>query len=391
MTTQYVHAVPLSAKKFTEADRLLSLKYISDEVYPGLYDKSSKDFTYIERRIIDISDIEVNPPDSVFKGLDAKTRNNLYSQVVFARAAGRGEDADRVDASISESGYELCHVPITVALTPNGVITIVDGRTRLNRLIEAGFTNVIVDYYICTEWKAYLKELVKRNRPSSPRSPMTKSDIINNCNTAVVMGWLNRDTDEIRKYVEELTDNRIQKNVMDKIIQSVKYGNGYSADVKAVDEKEAAEFLKVNGYKNNENNNGIYYTTFSASAWSKAVVYAAKELYELESSGAIVKELRVVLHTGTLDAADPALSWQNKIDSFRSGWKEDLNDIENSYFKDARRRAIIRLFAAIPAVSSLGYPMDKLVMFHVGELKDQYFRDIRVNKGLTNVFDVADK
>jgi hypothetical protein len=341
---------------------------------------------------MDISDIEVNPPDSVFKSLDAKTRNNLYSQVVFARAAGRGEDADRVDASISESGYELCHVPIAVAITPNGVITIVDGRTRLNRLIQAGFTNVIVDYYECTEWKAYLKELVKRNRPSSPRSPMTKSDIIVNCNTAVKMGWLNNDdVNEVRAYVEEITDKRIAKNVMDKILQSVKYGDGYSAEVKAVDEKEAAEFLKVNGYKNNENNNGIYYTTFSASAWSKAVVYAAKELHELESSGAIVKELRVVLHTGTLDAADPALSWQNKIDSFRSGWKEDMSAIEISYFKDARHRAIIRLFAAIPAVSSLGYPMDKLVMFHVGELKDQYFRDIRLNKGMTNVFDVVDE
>ena len=391
MTTQFVHAVPLSVKQFTEKDLLLSQKYISDEVYPGLYNRESKEFQYIDRRIMNISDIETSLPESLFAGMDTKYRNNLYNQLVFIRSTGRGQEADRVDSSLTEAGYELNHVPISIALTPGGIDVIVDGRTRLNRLIEAGFTNVIVDYYICTEWSAFLKEAIKRNRPDSPRSPMTKTDIINNCNGAVKMGWLSREEGAIRDYVEDITGGRIQKNVMDKVIQSVKWGKGHTADVKSVDEREAKEFLKMNGYVNNENNNGIYYHTVSASAWTKAVVYSAKELYEYEASGANVKELRIVLHTGTLDAADPGLSWQNKIDNFRSGWKEDLNDIERSYFKDSKRRPIIRLFGAIPAVSDLGYPMDKLVMFHVGKLATMSFRDIRENNRLSNNFDISEE
>jgi hypothetical protein len=390
-TNPYVHSVPVSAKIFTPEDLELSLKYIDpDFCYPGLYKKSSDKFYFVDRRIVDIKSIETDPPEFAFAEQDTKQKANFFSQTVFVRATGRGANADYVDASIVSSGYELSHVPISVSKCPNGKLIIVDGRTRLNQLIQLGFTNVIVDYYVCTEWKEFLKTAIYRNRPDSPRSPMTKSDIINNCNGAIKMGWLKRETEEIRRYVEEITDNRIQKDVLNKIILSVQKGQGHSSDVVSFDEKSAEKFLVDNGYIDNQNNNGIYYKVYASTAWTKAFVYAAKTLQKYKTEGKNVKELRVIIHTGTLDAADPAQSWKSKIDNFRTGWKSDFNDVENSHFKDPERRSVIRLYGAIPAVTGIGYAMDKLVMFHVSPLKDNYFHELDKPKQFFGLFGVTD-
>jgi hypothetical protein len=152
MIDQISHSVPLSAKRFTEDDLNISMKYISDEVYPGLYNKSSKDFIYVNRRIMKISEIKMEPPDDFVKD---------YSEVVYSLLSGNDDDAERVCDSIKKFGYQLFRLPIVVALTPNGLVTIVDGRTRLNLLKKEGFVNVIVDYYICTSWNAYELTTIK--------------------------------------------------------------------------------------------------------------------------------------------------------------------------------------------------------------------------------------
>jgi hypothetical protein len=59
------HAVPLSAKCFTQEHLDLSLKYICPDVYPGLYAKSDlpKNIEFVKRKIMNISDIVI---DDVF-------------------------------------------------------------------------------------------------------------------------------------------------------------------------------------------------------------------------------------------------------------------------------------------------------------------------------------
>jgi hypothetical protein len=208
---------------------------------------------------------------------------------------------------------------------------------------------------------------------------MKKADIISNCNYSIKKGWITRDYDSINYHVREITGNALSNNVMQKIIQNVLYGVGYTGEVSAFDEKTANNWLRDNGYRDNVNNNGIYYKVVSASAWSKAIVSVADKLCdELEANGMRVKELRVILHTGTLDGADAIKSWQGKIDSFRSGWKSNVDNIEKAFFDESVRRPIIKLYGAIPAVKEISYlyPMDKLVMFHVGALKTMSFAEI---------------
>jgi hypothetical protein len=100
-----------------------------------------------------------------------------------------------------------------------------------------------------------------------------------------------------------------------------------------------------------------------------------------------VKELRIVLHTGTLDAADPEVSWMGKIDSFRYRWNSILDSIGKHFFVNAKSNSTIRLFGAIPAVYSLSetYNMDYLVMFHVGALKDHTLYEIASEETLSEV------
>jgi hypothetical protein len=382
-----VHSVPLSAKEFTPEHLKLSKLYVNLSVYPGLYDNKElrEGFEFVDRRIVSIEsinlDIDNNFTDLAMKGYGAAV---AFIQSAAIRANSRGENADKVQASMVSDGFELCHLPISVALCPNQKEMILDGRTRLEQLERSGFKNVIVDYYKCDNWDAYFTEALKRNPIEKPRSPMKKEDIIAHCSIAIDRGWINRDAVAIENRIKEITGNSVNYNTLQKIIGNVMYGAGHTASVLSLSEETATNWLKRYGYISNDKNNGIYYKVVSASAWSKAVCQAADYLVELEENGKRVKELRIVLHTGTLEGADPVKSWQGKIDSFRNGWKQDLNNVAKSFFAIHQRRATVKLYGAIPAVVALSnlYPMDKLVMFHVGKLKDQSFNEINLDEEL---------
>lgn len=382
----FVHAVPLSQKKFTEQDRLTSINYFNPDVWPGFYDEKLTGMKYLGRQIMEVSDIEFDTADLAESNPDIKSlaQNFFVTQNSAIRPEGVGINADDLRADINTCGYELSHKPIDIALCPNGKNLSLDGRTRLDYLIRNGFTNVLVDYYNCPDWETFYKQGLKRNPRDKPRSPMTKAAVVSNCNHAIKNGWLVREYDEIAKYVEELVEDNFQPDVKTKIIHNVAFGVGHTAAVLSLSKESATAWLTRNGYHNNENGNGIYYEVYAGSAWSKAVALAAGVVKKYEDEGKKVKELRVIIHTGSIDGANPIDSWMDTIDRFRIGWAEDLNAIEKYHFNNPSRLNKIKLYGAIPAVSLLAsqYPMDKLVMFHVGRLKDEYFSDIRLSGNL---------
>lgn len=375
----FVHAVPLSKKHFDSKDVELSKLYINPLVYPGLYSNLPDGITFDDRKLVDV-DIILDST-ALFEELDNKFGSNNYQHTQSAafRAAGRGEKADDVDSSLIDFGFELSHIPISLVRTKDGKYYILDGRTRLAFLISKGFKNIIADVYDLESWAGYFKLGLSRNRPDRARSPMTKSDIISNCLYNVRQGWLNQnDTSAIRQYVIEVTDGNIKKNTLDKIIQAVMKGKGHTSQVISFDETKATKWLNTYGYISNENGNGIYYKAVPASAWSKALSSVCAEVLEIEETGLPFREMRVVIHTGTLDSSDPAQSWMDRIDSFRTGWNKDVSNIENAHFINTKKRSVVKVFGAIPAVVDLKekYVMDKLVMFHVGPLKNKSFFEI---------------
>lgn len=374
---QLSYSVPLSAKEFTEVDRLKSLQYYNKETWPGLYTNLPKGMRYVDRFIVKIEDIVL---DVSTDGDAKKIYNNFFMKQSGAiRMYGVGENANEVYTSLKEHGFELSNQPISVAGI-HGFNMILDGRTRLWGLKNAGFENVIIDLYEIDEWEIYFREGLRRNSRPRPSSPMTKADVVNNCNNAIENGWLKREWDDIMAYVNDVTDKSFATNVCRKIAHNVMYGIGYSASVLTINKEVAKVWLKQNGYQDNVNNNGIYYEAFASSAYSKAVAGAAGRLAELEEEGKTVKELRIVIHTGTLEGSNPIISWEDAVDSFRRGWTDDLNHIGKYFFGADDLGSRIKLYGAIPAVVQLSqlYPMDKLVMFHVGPLKNKLFSKIRL-------------
>lgn len=377
------HAVPLSAKCFTEEHLELSKKYICPDVYPGLYHASElpKGMEYIGRKILKISDITID--------FDDKFEKSFQTQEEFIRSNGRGMNADFVHACMQEQGYKLSHVPISAAWCPNKLLMIQDGRTRLEKLIKEGFTNVIVDVYNCTDWNAYSKMAQLQNSVVDPYSPHTKADIIVNCNHAIKMGWIKREYNEIRDRVLEIAPGSFKPQTINKIVLNVMEGSGHTFKVLSFNEEKAKQWLKDYGYHDNDKNNGIYYKVISTAFYSKAFTIASKYL-QRDLAGCDVKELRIVLHTDTLDGADPEKSYKSKIDTFRLNWDRSLKEIKDTFFLDGKSSKIVRLFGVIPAVQSLHeiYPMDKLVMFHIGKLKDKSFSEIDNENNLSELLEV---
>jgi hypothetical protein len=366
-----VHSVPISAKSFNQEHLELSKKYICPDVYPGLYQESElpKGIKYLHRELMNIEDIVID--------FDDEFQKSFQTQEAFIRSNGKGINADDVHAWIEAYGFKLSHVPISVAWCPNGKLMIIDGRTRLEKLIKAGFTNVIVDVYECTSWDAYSKMTQLENSVVDPYSPHTKADIIVNCNHAIKMGWLVREYDAIKERVLEIAPGSFKPQTVNKIVLNVLEGAGHTFNVLSFTESTAKKWLNDNGYVDNQNGNGIYYKVVSSQFYSKAITIAAKHL-QRELVGCDVKELRIILHTDTLDGADPERSWKTKVDSFRVKWDRALDEIKETFFIDGKFSKVTRLFGAIPAVNSMSeqYPMDRLVMFHVGRLKDNTFADI---------------
>jgi hypothetical protein len=394
-----IHSVPLSKKKFTQEHLELSENYYSTKVYPESYDNKylkPRGLKFVERKIMRIEDILVMVNEDVFNNLDMKdfSRDFFITQHCSIRANGRGKNADKLCEEINSRGFELHWQPISVAKCPDDQVYRMDGRTRLEELLKAGFENVIVDYYICDTWQAYFTEAIRRNPPVVVRSPMTKEDLISHCNFYIQMGWLQKDANAIDQYVRELTDNRIKYNTLQKIICNVLYGSSFTSSVASFDEAKAEAWLKKFGYIDNEKDNGIYYKVVSASAWTKAIGSAATYLNELKESGKKVKELRIVLHTGTLEGANPVESWKGKVDSFRTGFKLVLSAIEIGFFTSTTNRNVIRLYGVIPAVGALSseFPMDRLAMFHVGRLSkgNFYKEDDDTNSKLTELLELEE-
>ena len=387
MTTM-VHSVPLSAKTFTEKDLEISKKYICPDVYPGLYQESElpKGVKYIDRRIMAIKDILLDVEDE-FDIKKQFTKLNLM-QTMLIRQYGRGSNADDVFASLSSQGFKLDKIPMSVAKCPDNKDYIQNGRTRLEKLMQEGFTHVIVDYYTCSSWDSFAKMAQITNFVEDPYSPHTKGDIITHCNHAIKMGYIKREYNDIRDRILEIAPNSFKPATINKMTLNVLQGDGHTSAVLAFTEKTAKDWLKTFGYHDNVNNNGIYYKVLSTQFHSKALTIAARYLCN-DLAGCNVKELRIVLHTDTLDGADPEVSWKSKIDNFRNKYRNAMSDLREAYYIDPKPRYTIKLFGAIPAVQSLQeqYPMDKLVMFHVGKLKDSTFSEIDTESNLLELFE----
>ena len=391
-----VHSVPMSVKKFTENDLEISKKYVNPDVYPGLYNKDDipAGLEYVGRQLVDIDDFKIDDAEAFDKNLLVKSRHMTAENaaVQTARVHGRGAEAEKVYYYVRTFGYKLDKIPMSIAVFPDGTKYLINGRTRLEELARHKFTNIIADVYRCTSREGYHEAKQLFNVREDPYSPHTMEDIISTVNYAIKRGWIKRTYDDIQKKIDKVAPGSFFPNEVSKMIHRAMANENISSSVSWTS-KQAAKEIAQWGYVDNENNNGIYYFVYSSEAPVKAIPAAAKYLTET-LAGKKVKELRVVIHTGTLQGADPELSWKTKIDNFRNEWKSALQAIKDAFFtRESEFLLKIKCFGAIPAVSSLAseYPMDKLVMFHVGKLKNKTFGEIGFDSGIGNALEIAEE
>ena len=381
-----VHSVPMSVKKFTKNDVDISKKYINPEVYPGLYDSTElpKNLKFVSRQLIDIDSFEIDDEDAMDKSVPAHARHgktNITNQT--ARSNSRGVYAEQVHYSLRTFGYKLDNIPMSIAIMVDGTKYMINGRTRLEELRRQGFKNIIADVYECTSWESYHDAKQLFNVRSDPYSPHTMEDIVTTCQHAISKGWIKSTYDDILKKVNEVAPGCFLESEVNKIV--IRAMNTKTLKSTAYTTKSATEDLRKFGYVDNHQNNGIYYFVFSAEGSVKMISAAAKYLSET-LHGKKVKELRIVVHTGTLQGADPEASWKNKIDNCRNTWRHYLQYIKDSYF-GTEIKDVIKLYGALPAVSSLAdkYPMDKVVMFHVGQLRTMTFAEIELHENMNKM------
>jgi len=366
--------VTVDTKTFTKDHLEQSTNFINPKFYPELYKQLYGNLKFIDRRLMDINSFVLDTPTIS----DAKTNTGGVSQT--ARILGEGVNKDQVWSSL-DKGYILSKVPPSVVRV-NGVDYLCNGRTRHGKLILQDKTNMIVDYYEAETWDEFHFFAILSNRASEPESPHTLMDVKHYCDQAIKNGALKKDWNDISTRVNAIVDGAFSAVKKKKIVSDIYHGDNLSENFMAYDEKTSQEFLHKCGYKDNINNNGIYYVSIASSFHGKALSNAAKCYDKLTSQGKSVKELRVIVHTGTLEGEEPMACWRRRIDKFRNKWNILKNQMKAAWFTShAKEKNVIQLYGATPACIELShkFPMDKAVLFDKGTLKEHFFEDLDEN------------
>ena len=371
--------VPTTETAFTESQLEASINYINPAFYPDLYTKPIYgNIEFLERKLMNMDDFRLDSGDAQ-SIKDAKSQTTS-GKTQKARILGVGVNRDEVHASL-DKGYLLNKVPPSV-VNMFGRDYLCNGRTRHEKLLAQGKTNMIVDYYKADSWDEFNFLAVMSNRASEPESPHTQMDVKFYCDEAIKSGDLNLDWDAITERVEAIVGGTFSVQKKHKMVSDIYHGDNLSSNFIAYDQDIGKDFLIKNGYQDNISNNGIYYQMLSTQFHSKALTMVAKHYDKLVSSGKPVKELRVCVQTGVLDGLDPVESWKKRIDLFVQKWHLQKNQMRQAWFTtNAKEKNNIILFGATPACVELAskFPTNKLVLFNKGILADYSFAELDEN------------
>jgi len=382
----YYLPVPMKNKKF-EAGHLEASKELFSLNHPNYNEASEYNMRFTKRTIMDIDE-----PDTS----DIVNTSFSGGLTQSARINGQGEYAVDVKSDIKTYGYKLDKMPISVVIGPDKKSRVCNGRTRIQELKASGFKNMVVDVFETDSWFAFHLHSIKSNPKPDPASPHMMPEIELLATKAVRNGDITNEYSPIFDVVKKAGGSSFKKKTYDTITNRVLTPYSPDMHLAAFDAKTSKEWLQKNGHPDNLNNNGIYYFPYASSSPVKIYSSVANYYIELLNNGKSVKELRIILHTGILDGADGATSWKNRIDVCRKSYTDNFTDIENTHFslnkKDGdKRNDVVKLYGALPAVAALAneWPLDKLVLFNKGILKNKSFQDITVNNSLDDYFEAA--
>jgi|TARA_Y100000310_G_C20562062_1_gene753561 hypothetical protein len=333
-----------TTKTFTEEHLETSKHFINEETRPEWYGPK---FTFgkdLGRKLVPMSDV---------KWL------GQYENTQTPRSAGGNTKYKDIRNSIYEFGFKLNNDPIALWQTSQGLYPIT-GYTRKDILSNLGFTNIIANVYELTPENYSLLGSIF-NRGYDPQGVITKYDIQTECLHAIKQKWIKPEFNDILDRVNKICGNGLFTNHVRNYIVTAVYTSWQNKKPGAKEiyswttDTAINNWLTKNKYIDSQN---VVYLTTSYSQVSKAIIRAAE--LSAENSD---KQVRVVVHTGVLDAYDLKKCYDKRVNTFKEKWDTWLTDIRVAFFnsKPLDTETII-LYGALPAMGE-HHNLDKIIRY----------------------------
>ena len=368
--------IPLSKHySFTEDDLKISKHFLDTHKlsYPHLYeaDLYNKSFKFIKRDLIDADAI------SFYDGT-----GNLQT----VRKSSLNPEYDELKIDLQEFGYRPYCPPIAIRKTSDGKYVILNGRTRDKILRESKVKNRIVDIYECDDATA-LKFGIASNNEQPPAGLATSFDIINAAKISIRNDWLDNNYDDVYAWVSEACGTRFvegkRREMVNQIVNHVIAEENDQTIVAWANSSEPEAWMKVNNYIDTNGRVPIRYVVTSFSVPQKAIFRACEAAMENPDA-----EIRMVIHTGNLTAADVVKCYVKRVLNFKKEWHLKISQVSHGLFggkSPSFNR--IKLYGCIPALSELS-DLDELIIFGKNDSKisDSYL----TSRHLSSLFDMDD-
>jgi hypothetical protein len=351
--------VPLSKYySFTEDDLEISKQFLDTHKlsYPHLYeaDLYNKSFKFIKRDLIDADAITTRM---------GKEKGNVQD----VRLSGLNPEYPEMKVDLEEFGYRLYCTPIAIRKTSDGKYVILNGRTRDKILSGLKIKNRIVDIYECDDATA-LKFGIASNNERPPAGLATSSDIIEAAKISIRNGWIDSNYDDVYEWVSEACGTRFvegkRREMVNQVVNHVAALENDQTIVGWANTSEPEAWMKVNNYVDTNGRVPVRYVVYSYSAYSLSLIRACRVAMENPDA-----EIRVVIHTGNLTAADVVKCYIGRILKFKKEWYSHISEVSHTFFGGkAPSFNRIKLYGCIPALSELS-DLDELIIFGKNDSK----------------------
>ena len=369
---QLTFAVPANQGIFTNEDLESCIELVKLEAYPHLYgEELPKALTFTgDFGIVDYQ--------------NAITQHSLTygTQQIGARRGTKNPNLTEIYNHIRDFGFKLRNPPICAFRTRKGEIFLINGRTRTELLVgKFQFDNIIVAFFEATD--GYTDQQVAdaisqfgiiANTDEDPSGPAQVFDVYEEVVHAIDQGWIPNpidDFDAAEKAVEhrievicgkgrftDLKRSQLKFQILNHFDpkNEVRWWNHHSAKGWMTQE---AKYFNIEPIYENQilKKRGIVYKLISASAAHKGildVVYTAAQNPH--------SEIRVVLHTGTLEGYDLDTCYDFRVLDFTKFYDEVLLKFGSVFFSGQKPdMSQVKVYGALPAIAPR-HNLKKLVL-----------------------------
>lgn len=369
--------IPISKHfSFTEDDLKISKQFLDTHklCYPHLYEAGSynKSFKFIKRELIDADAI------SLPSGLGSKQHGT--------RLSGLNPEYDELKIDLEEFGYRSYCTPIAIRKNSEGKYVILNGRTRDKILRENKVKNRIVDIYECDDATA-LKFGVLSNSEQPPAGLATSSDIIHAAKISIHNGWLDDNYDDVYAWISDTCGTRfVEGKRREMVNQVVNHVNAAANDQTIVGWACSAEpeaWMKVNNYIDTNGRVPVRYVVTSFSVPQKAIFRACQVAMENPDA-----EIRMVIHTGNLTAADLVKCYIKRVLNFKKEWYLKISQVSHGLFGGKTPSfSRIKLYGCIPALSEMS-DLNELIIF--GKNDQKISETYLTSRHMSSLFDLEE-